>query len=188
MKYLVIDNYDSFTFNLVQLVRKLSGAEPDVKRNDCFHLDELASYDKIILSPGPGIPSEAGLLSSVISRYGTTKSLLGICLGHQAIGEVFGAQLVQMPSVLHGIASLLHCCKEDYLFQDMPVAFTAGHYHSWVLSPQRFPDALDILMKDEAGNIMAIAHKQYDIRGLQFHPESVLTPLGEKIIANWINN
>lgn len=188
MKYLVIDNYDSFTFNLVQLVRKISGSEPDVKRNDCFHLDELATYDKIILSPGPGIPCEAGLLSETISRYGSSKSLLGICLGHQAIGEAFGAQLVQMPSVLHGVATALHRCKDDYLFRDMPATITAGRYHSWVLSPEQFPDALDILMKDDAGNIMAIAHKHYNIRGLQFHPESVLTPMGEKIIANWINH
>lgn len=188
MKYVIIDNYDSFTYNLVQLVRKITGCEPDVKRNDCFDLDELSEYEKIILSPGPGIPCEAGNLLDVIKQYGSSKSLLGICLGHQAIGEVFGANLIQMPNVLHGVASELSLSVPDYLFENIPEKITAGHYHSWILNTNGFPDDLEILMKDCLGNIMAIRHREYDVRGLQFHPESILTPMGEKIITNWINN
>jgi anthranilate synthase component 2 len=188
MKYLIIDNYDSFTYNIVQLVRRITGKEPDVRRNDCFEIDELSGYDKILLSPGPGIPSEAGRLMEVIRRYGSTKSILGICLGHQAIGEVFGALLVRMTDVRHGIASELKCCTDDRMLRGLPQNIEAGHYHSWTLSRQDFPDVLEVVMEDQAGNIMAIRHREYDIRGLQFHPESVLTPEGEKIVANWINS
>jgi len=188
MNYLIIDNYDSFTYNIVQLVRHISGQEPDVKRNDCFVLSDLEVYDKIILSPGPGIPSDAGLLNEVIKVYAPHKSILGICLGHQAIGEVYGAQLVNMPEVRHGIASTLQVCVQDVLFKDLPTTIEGGHYHSWMLSKELFPDTLEVMMEDKQGNIMAVRHKQYDLKGLQFHPESILTPLGDKMIENWINS
>lgn len=188
MKCVIIDNYDSFTYNLVQLLRQTTGNEPAVKRNDCFMLNELEAYDKILLSPGPGVPADAGLLLDVIKHYGTYKSILGICLGHQAIGEVFGASLVRMPVVRHGISSSITTCKEDELFRGIAPTIDVGRYHSWILSDKNFPEELEITMKDEQGNIMAIRHRQSDIKGLQFHPESVLTPEGSKIISNWINN
>lgn len=186
MKCVIIDNYDSFTYNLVQLLRQTTGNEPVVKRNDCFMLSELDAYDKILLSPGPGVPSNAGLLLDVIKHYGACKSILGVCLGHQAIGEVFGAGLVRMPVVQHGISSRIAACKEDTLFRGIPPKINVGRYHSWKLSAKNFPEELVITMKDEQENIMAIRHKQFDIKGLQFHPESVLTPDGSKIISNWI--
>jgi anthranilate synthase component 2 len=187
MKCIIIDNYDSFTYNLVQLLRRTTGIEPVVKRNDSFAIDQLAEYDKILLSPGPGVPSDAGLLLEVIRHYGASKSILGICLGHQAIGEVFGAELIRMPKVYHGISSKLKVCKNDALFHNLPVKIDAGRYHSWILSKEGFPENLEVTMEDEHGNIMAIRHKKYDVKGLQFHPESILTPYGSNIITNWIN-
>lgn len=188
MKLLIIDNYDSFTYNIVQLLRNVTDIEPDVKRNDCFELSELSDYDKIVLSPGPGIPAEAGLLNEAIRIYGPHKSMLGICLGHQAIAEVYGAQLVNMRQVLHGVASNLKVCNKDPLFEGLPETIQGGHYHSWIVSSVQLPEELEVLMEDSTGRIMALRHKQYDLKGLQFHPESVLTPLGHQIITNWINH
>lgn len=185
MKVLVFDNYDSFTYNLVHLVEKLLHQKVDVYRNDQIPLEEVAQYDKIILSPGPGIPSEAGLLLPLIKEYAPSKSILGVCLGHQAIGEVFGGTLTNLENVYHGIATTCHItnCK---LFNGMPKTIEVGHYHSWVVSPQNFPDDLEITAIGEKNMIMALQHKNYDVHGVQFHPESVLTPMGEQIIKNWL--
>lgn len=188
MKMLILDNYDSFTYNIVQLVRSVGGIEPDVRRNDCISLEEVNSYESIILSPGPGIPSEAGLMPDLIKSFAATKRILGICLGHQAIGEAFGAKLLNMPNVLHGVASGMRVCIRDSLLNGLPNIIEGGHYHSWIVDKQLFPDSLEVLMEDSEGNIMAIRHKHYDLKGLQFHPESVLTPQGKQIISNWINH
>jgi anthranilate synthase component II len=185
MKIVIIDNYDSFTYNLAHLVKAL-GADVDVFRNDKFALESLASYDKIILSPGPGIPSEAGLLEDVIKQYAGNKPILGICLGEQAIGEVFGAGLVNLPKVFHGVQTSVSL-EEDYLFKGLPNEIQVGRYHSWVVDRKSLPSCLQVTAEDSGGLIMALRHKNYDIRGLQFHPESVLTPDGETIISNWLN-
>ena len=188
MKILVFDNYDSFTYNLVHAVRKLGHTEVDVFRNDKIGLDEIDRYDKILLSPGPGIPSEAGILLPLIRRYAPIKSILGVCLGEQAIGEAFGATLHNLPEVFHGIATEIRITGGDPLFRGIPATTEAGRYHSWIVGRENFPDVLTVTAEDRAGNIMALAHKTYDVRGVQFHPESVLTPLGEKMIANWLEN
>jgi anthranilate synthase component 2 len=189
MKIAVIDNYDSFTYNLVHAVKKLSGLPVDVFRNDELELDDLEAYDKIILSPGPGIPEEAGLLLDIIREYAPGKSILGVCLGHQAIGQVFGARLTNMPQVLHGISSpVIQTNPDPVLFEDVPLQFEAGRYHSWTVDQENFPECLKVTSLDENGLIMSLKHQQYDVRGVQFHPESVLTPYGEKIISNWLNN
>ena len=185
MKIVIIDNYDSFTYNLAHLVKAL-GADVDVFRNDKFALESLASYDKIILSPGPGIPSEAGLLEDVIKQYAGNKPILGICLGEQAIGEVFGAGLVNLPKVFHGVQTSVSL-EEDDLFKGLPNEIQVGRYHSWVVDRKSLPSCLQVTAEDSGGLIMALRHKNYDIRGLQFHPESVLTPDGETIISNWLN-
>ena len=183
----IIDNYDSFTYNLVHLVKEL-GAETCVLRNDCFRLDELKRYDKILLSPGPGIPEEAGLLMDTIRTYAESKPILGICLGEQAIGEAFGARLENLSEVFHGIASEIQVVSDDILFKDMPGTFMAGRYHSWVVSKEDFPECLEITAVDTRDNrIMGLRHRHYDVRGIQFHPESVLTPQGKTIIRNWLN-
>jgi anthranilate synthase component 2 len=189
MKILVIDNYDSFTYNLVHAIRKISGDEVDVVRNDEMDLSLAESYDKIVLSPGPGIPSEAGLLSEVIRRYAPVKSMLGVCLGHQAIGEVFGARLLNMDRVIHGMATPVQIISRmTSLFTNIPDTFEAGRYHSWVIDGNDLPACLEITGIDGDNRIMAIRHKDYDVQGVQFHPESVLTPVGEQIIANWLNS
>lgn len=185
MKIVIIDNYDSFTYNLSHLVKQL-GAEVTVYRNDQFSLDELKQFDKIILSPGPGIPSEAGLLLDVIKSYAGKKPILGVCLGHQAIGEVFGAKLDNLSEVFHGVATEGTQFGNDDIFKGLPKRITMGRYHSWVVSKDDFPDCLEITAESDEGQIMGLRHKQYDIRGIQFHPESVLTPDGEKIISNWL--
>lgn len=185
MKIVVIDNYDSFTYNLVHLVRQL-GADVDVKRNDQFQLNDLEPYDKIILSPGPGIPSEAGLLLDVIRQYKGKKPMLGVCLGHQAIGEVFGAKLVNLPEVYHGVATPITLYDNEPMFASLPNRIDVGRYHSWVVSKENFPDCLEITAVSDEGQIMGIRHKTYDIRGIQFHPESVLTPKGAVIMKNWL--
>lgn len=188
MNICIIDNYDSFTYNLAHLVREL-GPHVDVLRNDQFRLDELHPYDKIILSPGPGIPEEAGLLLQVIQHYARLKPILGICLGHQAIGQAFGAQLANLAHVYHGVATPIHITDpDDYLLQDLPPTFEAGRYHSWVVQPDTLPPCLQITARSGEGHIMALRHTQLDIRGLQFHPESVLTPLGKDILDRWIHN
>jgi len=189
MKIVIIDNYDSFTYNLVEDVRKLSGLKVDVFRNDEIAPDDLEKYDKIILSPGPGIPVEAGSLMDIIKKYAPYKSILGVCLGHQAIGEVFGAHLSNMKHVLHGVATNIIQKKSDpVLYKDIPLEFQGGRYHSWIVDQKDFPDCLEVTSEDEEGRIMSLKHKKYDVRGVQFHPESVLTPLGEKIIDNWIRS
>jgi len=184
-KTVIIDNYDSFTYNLAHLVRE-SGAEVTVLRNDQFTLDEIEPYSKIILSPGPGIPSEAGLLLDVIRAYADKKPILGVCLGHQAIGEVFGGQLENLSDVFHGVATPCHIISDDPVFSGLPAEITVGRYHSWVVSKDGFPDCLEITAISDEGQIMALRHREYDIHGIQFHPESVLTPEGKNIINNWL--
>lgn len=194
MKILVFDNYDSFTYNLVHLVEKITGEKVDVFRNDQIPLDKVQDYDKIILSPGPGIPSEAGLLLPLIREYAATKSILGVCLGHQAIGEAFGGNLVNLTTVYHGVATPIKIIPQNPrnsrmnadLFEGLADGFMAGRYHSWVVDPQDFPKSLEITAMDEYGHIMALRHKKFDVLGLQFHPESVLTPDGERILRNWL--
>lgn len=187
MKILLLDNYDSFTYNLLHILKEL-GADVEVHRNDRISLDEVERFDKILLSPGPGIPSEAGILLPLIGRYAPAKSILGVCLGEQAIGEVFGAKLINLAEVQHGICSDIRVLKKDYLFEGLGTSFRAGRYHSWVVSKEDFPEALEITAVDiPEGQIMAIRHREYDVRGIQFHPESVLTPEGKRIIENWVN-
>jgi anthranilate synthase component II len=186
-KILVIDNYDSFTYNLVHAIKKISGESVDVLRNDEIDLRSVESYDKIVLSPGPGIPSEAGMLKQVITSCAKNKSILGVCLGHQAIGEVFGARLLNMEKVIHGMSTPVHIVSRlTTLFKNIPDTFEAGRYHSWVIDEKDIPDCLEVTGVDDTNRIMSIRHKEYDVQGVQFHPESVLTPLGEKIIANWL--
>ncbi len=182
----IIDNYDSFTYNLSHLLREL-GARVTVVRNDQFELSQLDTYDRIVLSPGPGIPSEAGLLLSVIRSYAGRKPILGVCLGHQAIGEVFGAQLTNLSDVFHGVATEGMQKGTDPLFDGCPKRLTMGRYHSWVVSKENFPECLEITAESDEGFIMALRHKDYDIHGIQFHPESVLTPDGERILDNWLS-
>lgn len=185
MKIVIIDNYDSFTYNLAHLVKEL-GAEVTVFRNDQFQLSELERFDKIILSPGPGIPSEAGLLMDVIKKYAGRKPMLGVCLGHQAIGEAFGAKLTNLSEVYHGVATPCTQFGNDPIFEGLPKRIEIGRYHSWVVDKSGFPDCLDITAVSDDGQIMGLKHKNYDIRGIQFHPESVLTPDGKKMIQNWL--
>jgi len=187
MKILVFDNYDSFTYNLVHLVEAITGEKTDVYRNDKLPLEDVKKYDKIILSPGPGIPSEAGELLPLIKAYAPTKSILGVCLGHQAIGESFGAELVNLSTVFHGVATPVEVLRHDGVFQGLPNEIEVGRYHSWVISENDFPNELEITARDKSGMIMALRHKKYDVTGVQFHPESVLTPDGEKMLRNWLN-
>lgn len=187
-KVLVFDNYDSFTYNLVHLVEKLDGVQVDVFRNDKIELDAVEVYDKIILSPGPGIPSEAGLLLPLIRRYATSKSILGVCLGHQAIGEAFGAQLLNLADVYHGVALPVRVEEAGYLYNELPPTFVVGRYHSWVVDTNNFPEALEITATDGRGRIMGLRHRQYDVQGVQFHPESILTEHGEQLLRNFITH
>lgn len=186
MRIIIIDNYDSFTFNLSHLVKQL-GAECATVRNDQFTLSDLEPYDKIILSPGPGIPSEAGLLLDVIRTYAGRKPMLGVCLGHQAIGEAFGARLENLSDVFHGVQTPIHLTASDTLFEGLPASgLQVGRYHSWVVSRQDFPSCLEVTAESEEGQIMALRHRTFDIHGIQFHPESVLTPDGPTILRNWL--
>lgn len=185
-KIVIIDNYDSFTFNLVHYLEELD-CEVTVLRNDEFELEELKSFDDIILSPGPGIPSESGLLNQVIVTYASSKKILGICLGQQAIGEVFGGSLLNLDKVYHGVATPINVLVDDeILFQNLPKQFEVGRYHSWVINPTDFPEDLEVTASAENGEIMAIRHKTYNVKGVQFHPESILTPHGKTILSNWI--
>tara|TARA_R110002126_G_scaffold69213_3_gene174990 strand:- start:2114 stop:2677 length:564 start_codon:yes stop_codon:yes gene_type:complete len=184
-KILVIDNYDSFTYNLVHYLEEL-GCEVIVKRNDQLTLEEIDAFDKIVLSPGPGIPDEAGLLKQIIEKYAPTKSIFGVCLGQQAIAEVFGGSLINLDEVYHGIATKINITKEDVLFVGIPNEIEVGRYHSWVVNPN-LPDSLEATSVDENGQIMSLRHKTYDVRAVQFHPESVLTPQGKKMLENWLN-
>lgn len=186
MKLLIIDNYDSFTYNIVGAIRRL-GYDCDVYRNDEISLDDIGQYDKIIISPGPGIPSEAGIVPAMLRKYGDTKSILGICLGHQAIGECYGARLRNLAHVYHGIQSAITITSDDeILFKKLPSHIEAARYHSWVVDREGLPDCLEITAVSDDGEIMAMRHRTYDVRGLQFHPESILTPCGLTIIANWL--
>jgi anthranilate synthase component 2 len=185
-KVFVIDNYDSFTYNLVHYLEELD-CEVTVKRNDQFELDELEDYPLLLLSPGPGIPDESGLLKAAIERYAPSKKILGICLGQQAIGEVFGASLINLDKVYHGIATPVKVIKEDVLFKDLPDVFDIGRYHSWVVETP-LPEELIATSVDEEGQLMSLRHKTYDVCAVQYHPESVLTPHGKKILDNWINS
>ena len=186
-KILVIDNYDSFTYNLVHYLEDLD-CEVTVYRNDEFDIDEISHFDKILLSPGPGIPDEAGLLKAVIAKYAPTKSILGVCLGQQAIGEVFGGTLSNLDKVYHGVATMVKTSVDDeLLFEGLGNEFEVGRYHSWVVDAN-LPDVLEVTSFDENGQVMSLRHKTYDVRGVQFHPESVLTPNGKKILENWVKN
>ncbi len=192
MKILIFDNYDSFTYNLVHVVEKIIHGKVDVYRNDKISLENIKEYDKIILSPGPGLPSESGLLLPLIKEYASSKSILGVCLGQQAIGEVFGGKLVNLKEVYHGVATKIKV-KEDRIlskndiFKNLSAELEVGRYHSWIVAKENFPADLEITAEDENGLIMALRHKTFDVQGVQFHPESVLTPEGEKMMRNWLN-
>jgi anthranilate synthase component II len=187
MKIAVIDNYDSFTYNLVHYLEDLN-ANVTVFRNDEFELNELEKFDKILLSPGPGIPDEAGLLKEVIKKYAATKSIFGVCLGLQAIGEVFGGTLTNLEKVYHGVATKVTKTEDDFIFNNLPNEFEVGRYHSWVVSKENLPADLIVTSTDENGQIMSMKHANFDIRGVQYHPESVLTPYGKKILENWLSH
>lgn len=187
-KVLIFDNYDSFTYNLLHVVKALGYDDVDVVFNDKIVLDDVQRYDKIILSPGPGIPEEAGDLLPLIHRYAPTKSMLGVCLGHQAIGEAFGAKLENLPAVYHGVKTTAKVIKSDVLFNGLPAEIEVGRYHSWIVSDKDFPDELEITAIDYDNHIMAMRHKTFDIRGVQFHPESILTPDGIKIVQKFLEN
>jgi len=186
MKILLFDNYDSFTYNLLHILKEL-GADVEVHRNDKISLEEIERFDKILLSPGPGIPEEAGILLPLIRRYAPTKSILGVCLGEQAIGEAFGATLINLTDVHHGVCSDIRIVAKDPIFEGLEPGIRVGRYHSWAVSKENFPDCLEITAVDtEEGQIMGLRHREYDVRGIQFHPESVLTPKGKTIIRNWL--
>lgn len=188
MKILVFDNYDSFTFNIVHAVKKLGFDDVEVHRNDQIAIEDIAHFDKIILSPGPGVPSESGILLELIKTYAGVKPILGICLGEQAIAEAFGGNLINLPQVHHGVASEIEVIEEDVIFEGLPNRVTVGRYHSWAVDKLTLPGCLKITAVDKSGMIMALAHKTLDVRGVQFHPESVLTPEGEKMLRNWLNS
>ncbi len=186
MEVLVFDNYDSFTYNLVHIVEHLLDKEINVVKNDSISLDDINRFNKIICSPGPGLPSEAGLLMPLLKKYAPTKSILGVCLGHQAIIEHFGGKLINLPEVYHGVSMNCNLTSDSKLFADVPSTFKAGRYHSWTADPEFFPDELSVTAKDDFGNIMAAEHREFNICSVQFHPESVLTPFGKKILENWL--
>jgi len=187
MKIVVLDNYDSFTYNLVHAIEKIVGQKIVVVRNDEVEPDFFKDFDKIVLSPGPGLPDESGILKPVIQRWAAEKSIFGVCLGLQAIGEVFGAQLENLNQVYHGVATtIIQTVNDEPIFEGVPEIFDAGRYHSWIVSRNQLPDCLEVTAIDKQGQIMAARHKTYDVKGVQFHPESILTPFGEKIIANWL--
>ncbi|WP_026464874.1 anthranilate synthase component II [Adhaeribacter aquaticus] len=188
MKILVLDNYDSFTYNLVQLVKKLGyGSKMDIRRNDKIGVDEVEEYDSILLSPGPGVPSEAGIMPELIQRYAPTKKIFGVCLGHQAIAESFGGTLYNLPEPKHGVATKIRVTsKSEYIFKGIPAEFKACRYHSWVVVPGSMPSSLEVTALDAEGQIMALRHKEYNVKGVQFHPESILTEHGETMMRSWL--
>jgi len=191
MKILIFDNYDSFTYNLVHVVEKIIHAKVDVFRNDKISLEDINKYDKIILSPGPGLPCESGLLLPLIKEYASSKSILGVCLGQQAIGEVFGGKLINLKEVYHGVATKIKVDEQRILFENdvfksLPRELEVGRYHSWIVDKNNFPNELEITATDENGYVMGLRHKTFDVQGVQFHPESVLTPDGEKMMRNWL--
>lgn len=186
MKILVIDNYDSFTYNLVQYIKDLSAGEVVVRRNDEIELEEIKAFDKILISPGPGLPENAGIIKAVIKKYGSSKPILGICLGMQAIAEVYGGDLINLDEVYHGAASSMNIEKQDAIFNDISNPTEVGRYHSWAMKDENVDD-LEVLARSKDDCIMAIRHKEYAVKGVQFHPESVLTPEGKKMMENWLN-
>jgi anthranilate synthase component II len=187
MKLLIIDNYDSFTYNIVQIVGELYYSDFEIRKNNEISISTINHFDKILISPGPGIPSEAGSILQIIKKYSPTKSILGICLGHQAIAEVFGAHLIRMPSVAHGVAKRVTIIDQnDYIFQGIPSSIEVGLYHSWTVAENKLPISLKITARTDDGMIMAIAHGEFDVKGIQFHPESIMTKFGRKIISNWL--
>ena len=186
MKLLVFDNYDSFTYNLVHLLKELTNAEIDVVRNDKIALEDIEQYDNIVLSPGPGLPSESGLLLDLIRAYADHKSILGVCLGQQAIAEAFGGSLINLTEVHHGLSEPITVCGDELLFEGLPKTFDVGRYHSWVVDPIHLPECLKVTSVDPEGQIMSLRHKQFDVCGVQFHPESVLTPYGRQMLENWL--
>jgi anthranilate synthase component II len=187
MRILVIDNYDSFTYNLVQYIERIPGMEVTVARNNKISLEAVAAFDKIVISPGPGVPDEAGISKQLIDRYGPEKSILGVCLGHQAIAEVYGGSIRNLERVYHGVSSSMKkIVGDDYIFRGLPQVFDAGRYHSWIVEDETLPGCLEVTVRNGAGEIMALRHRDFDIRGVQFHPESVLTEYGGMIIKNWI--
>ncbi len=188
MKILIFDNYDSFTYNLLHLVEQLGYSDVEVHRNDTLPLDEVERFDKIILSPGPGIPSEAGDLLPLIRGYAPHQSILGVCLGHQAIGEAFGAKLENLSEVYHGVQSSIRLTQPDTLFEGFGSVMEVGRYHSWVVGRDALPEVLEVTALSEEGQIMALRHREYDLRGVQFHPESILTQDGERILSNFLKN
>ncbi len=188
-KIIVIDNYDSFTYNLVHYIEKITDKRVDVFRNDEISVDDVGNYDKILLSPGPGLPIEAGIILDIIKKYGPSRSILGVCLGHQAIGQAFGGNLINLDKVYHGIATEIEVLTpNDPLYKGIPAKFNVGRYHSWVVEKENLPDCFTITSIDEKGLIMGISHKKFDIRGVQYHPESVLTEHGLAIVKNWLDN
>jgi anthranilate synthase component 2 len=186
-KVLVLDNYDSFTYNLVHLLKEL-GATVTVRRNDQIMLEEVNEFEKILLSPGPGVPSEAGIMPELIKKYASTKSIFGVCLGHQAIGEAFGCELQNMPDVYHGVAHTITVRQKDWFFDQIPTSFLACRYHSWTVLPPPANSPIEVLAIDENGQVMALRHAQYNVRGVQFHPESILTEYGKEMLQNWLSN
>ena len=188
MKILVLDNYDSFTYNLVQMIEQIAGSEVDVYRNDQISLEDIEKYDKIILSPGPGIPSEAGILLDLIRTYASSKSIFGVCLGQQAIAEAFGGSLINLSEIYHGVATEATAVAPHTILKDLPETLEVGRYHSWAVDPNHFPQELEITSTDPKGMIMSLKHKTYDVHGVQYHPESILTAMGKKIMENFIND
>ncbi|QNH60897.1 anthranilate synthase component II [Hymenobacter sediminicola] len=188
MKILVLDNYDSFTYNLVQVLRELGHTDKvTVIRNDKLTLEDVEAYDAVLLSPGPGLPSEAGLMPTIIRRYASTKRILGVCLGHQGLAESFGGELYNLPDVLHGIATDAHVVADDLLFEGLPQQFKVGRYHSWSVCPESVPAELEVTALDVNGQVLAFRHRHYNVRGVQFHPESILTEHGHQMLRNWLS-
>ncbi|SNT36519.1 anthranilate synthase, component II [Ekhidna lutea] len=186
-KVLIIDNYDSFTYNLVHILRELGVAEDmRIVRNDQFELSEVENYSHVLLSPGPGLPKDAGLMPNVIAKYASTKNILGVCLGHQGIGEAFGATLLNLPKVYHGMVTPIELRANDQLFEGLPASFNVCRYHSWVVDKESLPDELEVTSVAENGNIMSFKHKEYNVRGVQFHPESIMTEHGKQLMKNWV--
>ena len=188
MKILVFDNYDSFTYNLVQIIEQIVGEKVDVFRNDQIPLEDIEKYDKIILSPGPGIPEEAGILLELIKKYAPTKSIFGVCLGQQAIAEAFGGSLINLSEIYHGVATESNQIKEHSIFKNLPKTLEVGRYHSWAVNPENFPEELEITSIDNNGMIMSLKHKTYDVHAVQYHPESILTPNGREILENFLKS
>ena len=187
MKILVLDNYDSFTYNLVQMIEQIVGEKVDVFRNDQISLEDIEKYDKIILSPGPGIPEEAGILLDLIKKYAPTKSIFGVCLGQQAIAEAFGGSLINLKEIYHGVATESKQVKKHKILKNLPETLEVGRYHSWAVNPDDFPEELEITSIDKDGMIMSLKHKNYDVHAVQYHPESILTPNGKQILENFLN-